>query len=524
MQNRHGLGRRDILKQALLGAGAAAVSGSFGSSAAQAADPQPEKWDDAADVIVVGYGFAGTAVAITAHDAGASVMVLEKAPEPDKGGNSRVSANIVFWPNDVEKAKTYFRALIGPYTDNIPNAMIDAWATEMYANRAWLEKLGMKATVFPLVEFPELPGSDCVQCLINGQGPIGDARLFDGVIEPAMKARQIHTFYETPAVSLVRADDGIAGVIAAQKGRRIAIKANRGVALTCGGFENNPAMVRTYINGLPHIFPAGTPYNTGDGIRMAVEAGAQLWHMNNIAGPEFFFKAPDLPVSRWTNIPGKNYLWIARDGTRFAAEGVICLEADRHGKVNFHGEWIQQPAPTPIHMIFDETFRKSGPIGKGWNFSWDHLHGNHYDWSDDNSREIAKGWIKKAASVRELAAMINSSGDALDATVSRFNRFAQNHKDEDFGRAAGSLGAVQTAPFYAIELTPSFVNTQGGPRRNENAQVIGRDGTSIPRLYSAGELGSIYANLYQGGGNVGECFAFGRIAGRNVAREIPRQG
>ena len=126
--------------------------------------------------------------------------------------------------------------------------------------------------------------------------------------------------------------------------------------------------------------------------------------------------------------------------------------------------------------------------------------------------------------MRELAAMINLPADVLDATVSRFNTFAQNHKDEDFGRDAGSLGSLQTAPFYAIELTPSFVNTQGGPRRNENAQVIDRNGTPIPRLYSAGELGSIYANLYQGGGNVGECFAFGRIAGRNVAQETPRQG
>jgi succinate dehydrogenase/fumarate reductase flavoprotein subunit len=525
MENyRSSIGRRDILKRALLATGAVAVGGTVDSPAAQAAEPQPAKWDDEADVVVVGYGFAGTTVAITAYDAGAKVLMLEKAPEQEKGGNSRISGNIVFWPNDVEKAKAYFRALLGPYTDNISDQMIEVWATEMHGNRAWLEKLGMKAAVFPLVEFPELPGSDCVQCLMNGEGPPGEARLFDGIIEPAMKARQIRTLYETSAVSLVKAGDEVVGAIADQKGKRIAIKANRGVVLTCGGFENNAAMVRTYINALPHIYPSGTPYNTGDGIRMAVEAGAELWHMNNIAGPEFFFKAPDIPVSRWTNIPGRNYIWIAKDGTRFVAEGVICLVSDRHGKVNFHGEWMQQPAPTPIHMIFDETFRKSGPIGKGWNLSWDYFHGNHYNWSDDNSREIENGWIKRAATVRELAAMINVSPDALDATVSRFNTFAQNRKDEDFGREFGSLGALQTPPFYAIELTPSFVNTQGGPRRNERAQVIGRDGAPIPRLYSAGELGSIYAFLYQGGGNVGECFAFGRIAGNNVAQENHHQG
>lgn len=517
------LKRRDVLKQAFVGAGAMSLGGALGTNVAEAAD-RPAKWDDEADVVVVGYGFAGMTTAITAHDAVAKVLMLEKAPEAEKGGNSRVCGNIVFWPSHVEKAKAYFKALTGAYTDNISDEMINVWATEMHANRAWLEKFGMKAAVFPLVEFPEFPGSDCVQCLMNGEGPPGDARIFDRIIEPAMKARKIRVLYETPAVSLVKVDNEIVGVVGERNGKRIAIKAHRGVVLTCGGFENDPTMVRTYIEGLPHIYPSGTPHNTGDGIRMAVNVGAELWHMNNIAGPEFFFKAPDIPVSRWTNIPGRNYIWVAADGTRFVAEGTICLVSDRHGKVKFHGDWFQQPAPAPIHMIFDETFRKSGPIGKGFNFSWDYFHGNHYDWSDDNSREIANGWIKKAGSMRELAGLIGLSPDALEGTVARFNGFAQNHKDADYARAPGTLAAVQTAPFYAIELTPSFVNTQGGPRRDHNAQVIGTDGKPIGRLYSAGELGSIYANLYQGGGNVGECFAFGRVAGRNAAREKPLSG
>jgi predicted oxidoreductase len=72
-----------------------------------------------------------------------------------------------------------------------------------------------------------------------------------------------------------------------------------------------------------------------------------------------------------------------------------------------------------------------------------------------------------------------------------------------------------------MELTPSFVNTQGGPRRNKDAQIIGRDDKPIPRLYSAGELGSIYSFNYNAGGNIGECFAFGRIAGRNAAQDKP---
>ena len=148
-------------------------------------------------------------------------------------------------------------------------------------------------------------------------------------------------------------------------------------------------------------------------------------------------------------------------------------------------------------------------------------HGNLYNWSDDNGREVDKGWIKKANTVRDLAGLIDVPPDALDATVARFNTFARDSKDADYGRNAGLLAALQTPPYYAMELTPSFINTQGGPRRNKDARVIGADGKPVPRLYSAGELGSIYAFLYQGGGNIGECFAFGRIAGRNAAQEKP---
>ncbi len=80
---------------------------------------------------------------------------------------------------------------------------------------------------------------------------------------------------------------------------------------------------------------------------------------------------------------------------------------------------------------------------------------------------------------------------------------------------------IAAAPFYAVELSPSMLNTQGGPRRNEKGQIVRPDGTPIPRLYSAGELGSIYSYLYQGTGNLGECLAFGRVSGRHAAAERP---
>jgi predicted oxidoreductase len=83
------------------------------------------------------------------------------------------------------------------------------------------------------------------------------------------------------------------------------------------------------------------------------------------------------------------------------------------------------------------------------------------------------------------------------------------------------LVPFRAPPFYAIELSPSMLNTQGGPRRNEKGQIVRPDNTPIPRLYSSGELGSIYSYLYQGTGYIGECLAFGRICARNAVAELP---
>jgi len=479
-----------------------------------------QKWDDEADVIVIGYGFAGATTAITAHDAGAKVLLLEKAPEKHKGGNSRVSANLVFWPDDIQKAKAYFKAMAGPYMDNVSDAMLQVWAEEMHANRAWLESLGMKTAEIPYIEFPEFSGSDCVHVLMNGEGPMGGERLWR-LIEQAVSKRPMQVLYETPAISLVKREGEIVGVLAEKQGKRMAIKANRAVVLTCGGFENNPAMVRTYVDGLSAIYPNGTPYNTGDGIRMGIEVGADLWHMNNISGPLMSFKAPEIPVAQWLNLPrGKSYIFVAGDGTRFTMEGDPCFTGDLHGKVKRHGAWAQQVLPVPIYMIFDEAYRKSGHIGRA-TADWDVVHGNRYDWSDDNLREVEKGWIKKAGTMPALADRIGLPAGTLEATVARFNASVSDGNDTEWGRAPATMAPVMTPPFYAMELTPAFVNTQGGPRRNKEAQIVDVDDAPIGRLYSAGELGSIYAFLYQGGGNIGECFAFGRIAGRNAAKEAP---
>jgi succinate dehydrogenase/fumarate reductase flavoprotein subunit len=86
----------------------------------------PREWDEEADVVVVGFGGAGAATAITAHNLGANVLMLEKAPEGEEGGNTRVAGQGYLYIDDVEKAITYLTALCGPHA--VPPAMVSAWA------------------------------------------------------------------------------------------------------------------------------------------------------------------------------------------------------------------------------------------------------------------------------------------------------------------------------------------------------------------------------------------------------------
>jgi len=490
----------------------------------------PTTWDKRADVVVIGFGAAGATAAMTARAAGANVIVLEKGPFEHRGGNSRVSGQIVFWPNDVDKAEAYFRAMAGPYMDHISDEMVHAWAVEMHSNRAWLEDLGMQVEHVHSVEYPELAGSECVKVILHRKGPYGEARLWDEVIEPAFAGFNIPVLYDTEAVRLLKQGEAVCGVEVVQKGKRTSVLAARAVILASGGFQSSQAMVRNYLSDMPYCYPLGTPHNSGDGIRMATQVGAELWHMNNIAGPYLAFKAPGIPVcARLGPLHAHSYVYVGGDGRRFVSESANFLMKEgrqlspiKHGKILRNGRYVQYPCPVPMFIVFDDLARRAGglcSLASGFRYGWDVIHGDPYQWSADNMREVEKGWIMRANSFSALAERIGLDPTTLESTVADYNAACVTGVDTEWHRPADTLKPLNTPPFYAMQLVPSMLNTQGGPVRNAKAMVMGVDGRPIPRLYSAGELGSIYSHRYQAGGNLGECFAFGRIAGANAARE-----
>lgn len=480
----------------------------------------PPQWDVEADVVVVGFGAAGMAASVTAHELGAKVVMLEKAPEGKEGGNTRVAGQGYLNTSSADKAAAYLTALCGDFA--VPEAMVKVWAEEMCLNNQWLAGLGADPQEHqhqPVgIEFPELPGSDCVHKFHDG--PTYGYSLTWKMFERLVKERPIAIHYETPGRELIQ--DGLTkevlGVRAGQGAKSIFVKARKGVVLTCGGFENNQDMIRTYLPGVPYCYTSGSPFNEGDGIKMAMTVGADLWHMNNYAGPSMALKVPEIPTSlsmqalHYSKVVPGGMIVAGPDGRRFTDEKY----KTRHGKVPRHGRWMPLQTPCPMYMIIDHKIFSAGPLYDGTpSHGWTQII-EKYQWSADNSAEVAKGWVKKAASIEALAGMIGVDAANLAASVARWNRDCAAGSDTEFGRSL-MLAPFGAGPYYAVELSPSMLNTQGGPRRNERAQIVRPDGSPIPRLYSAGELGSIYSYLYQGTGNIGECLAFGRIAGRNAA-------
>ena len=484
----------------------------------------PHHWDAEADVVVVGFGAAGMAASVTAHDLGAEVILLEKAPEGQEGGNTRVAGQGYLNTTSTEQAIAYLTALCGPYT--VPAPMIRVWAEEMGQNNDWLRGLGGDPQEHqhpPVgIEFPDLPGAGCVHKFHDG--PTYGYSLTWKLFEHLVKQRPIRIFYEAPAQQLIQDDvsKDILGVRARRGGTTVAVKARRGVVLTCGGFENNQQMIRDYLPGVPYCYTSGSPYNEGDGITMAMSVGADLWHMNNYAGPSMALKVPEVRTSfsmqalHYSKAQPGGMIVVGPDGRRFTDEKF----KTRHGKIPVNGRWMPLATPCPMFMIFDHTLFSAGPLyDKHPSHGWTQIV-ERYPWSEDNSAELAKGWIRCADTLAALAAHVGLDPVALTGTVSRWNLDCEAGCDTAFGRTL-MLAPIVAPPFYAVELSPSMLNTQGGPRRNEKAQIVRPNGTPIPRLYSAGELGSIYSYLYQGTGNIGECLAFGRVAGRNAAAETP---
>ena len=481
----------------------------------------PEKWDLEFDVVVVGWGSAGTAAAVTAHDQGAKVAILEKMPQG--GGNSAVCGGNIIIP----KGKEFLEYLDTLSFKTTEREILEVFVAEALKNGDWIRSMGADVQVFNPLEvayptmiagagFPHVRGAEnVVKYNIKGTPEEGkpSQRLWK-FLSGLVSKRGIQAFTGTPVQELVTTSQGeVAGVLARKDGKTVSIKARRAVILTCGGYENDPRMKWDYLPVKPVNF-LGTPGNTGDGIRMVQKIGGDLWHMTRLACL-VGFKTPEFEAAFWVAFLSEGFLFVDKYGRRFVNEAGIEIHEYYRELAHFDTEKMEYPR-VPMWAVFDEQTRRRGPLSRGTaGYNRD-----LYNWSLDNSAEVAKGWIRQGKTAAELASAMSMEPKLVEETLSRYNRLCKAGKDEDFGRPREDLRALE-APFYAIQLWPALINTQGGPRRDKESRVLDIDGKPVPRLYAAGELGSIWGFLYQGACNIGEALVFGQIAGRNAAAEKP---
>ena len=546
------LSRKEFLKGAAMSAaGVGLMASGLMNKQAAAEEAKPEykdssswvktsqnvTWDEEHDIVIAGYGMAGTAAYIEAVeiDPNVDVVIYDKSDEANAGGQAIASGQCVIFvePDDLETWRTYMRAMNEPHV--IPeedfNWLTNEFATDLEWIQAALEPVGYEVGYSGggalrwgtlLVEFPDLPGADFVGATghfrdKNGGLAFENGGCWNGFAKAA-EYRGAKPQYEHQVVCLVqdavtRKVDGVG--VKKPDGSVIYVKARKGVLLATGGYEGDMEMYRNF-NGGDRIYNAGSPYVTGDGVKMEMAIGAQLWHMDGQTMSCGYFhgiKVPDFETTFIRQFYMKQGSWmeVAADSTRYYNEAKSYQR--QHMKYYEHGKYVDVPIARsqPVHIIFDEECRKAQPMVNAW-IGWPVTCRNPYHWSDDNSVEIEKGWIVKADTIEELAEKLGRDPAALRAEVDHFNAMVDAGEDADFGRDITTMAKIENGPFYAIEEVPAMPACSGGARRNIKGQVLNWDNEPIEGLYSAGELGSLVCNLYQNGTYLHEAICSGRAA------------
>ncbi|MEG9283795.1 MULTISPECIES: FAD-binding protein [Aerococcus] len=469
------------------------------------------------DVVVLGFGGAGATAARFASDAGAKVLLVDSAPNGHEGDNTRYCAQLIGSADNKEAMHKYYDELMAgmdlddevksTYIEGLVNMedyVRDYLDVEPYSIKDHFDKFPLESAVY---EYPEFEGVETYNFLTVHEG-IFDAALWKVLRQKVIdRSDSIDVWYESPAQSLLQdpSTRAIVGVQIDRQGQTVNIAAKNGVVLSVGGFENNPQMIKDYLNE-SRLAPLGGLYNQGHGVTMALEVGADLWHMANYESLGMYHgTAFDVPAGERATLHAfgtqplthGSILVIGDDGTRYFKED----EANRHGHIYNHGIWRVPQGQAKPYIIFD------------------HKKYEELTQADGLFVDYAKAAVK-ANNLAELAQELDLDSEVLEATVKDFNHFAEAGKDYAFGRSADSMTAFDAeGPYYAIPIVQTMLNTQGGPRRNAKAEILDSHGQVIPNLYGAGELGGITPGMYQGGMNIAECLIFGKIAGENAAQE-----
>jgi 3-oxosteroid 1-dehydrogenase len=524
------------------------------------------------DVIVVGSGAAGLSAALSASVDGAKVLVLEKAGV--LGGTTAMSSAGTWVPanhhmlaagiaDSPAETIVYLRATAPPGWAAKEDALWQALADEAALMLRFLEN--RSPLRFELVNHPdfyvEAPGGkifgrmvspklisryrlgrlwnkvrpsvkpqfftykemiggiltdpwraglrlgpQLVWRVLTGRVGLGNA-LIVGLLRGCLD-HGCRILRDAPVRRLLVEQDAVAGVEAVVAGREVAIRAGKGVILATGGFDWAPDYMPKYF---PGIDLSGAPRsNTGDGQRMAAEAGAELDHMDQalIACATFTRYEGHRHAQPLFETYTGHCILVNRYGERFISEGAAGMGAamDERGADG-------KPKHVPVWRIFDSQYRHR--LSKMF-----------------TSRD--PGFVRSAPTLEALAVKIGLDPATLRATVERFNGWSKEGVDRDFHRGETAweryytgdprngvaLCRVEKPPFFASPFLYVSLGTKGGARTNARCEVLRADGSVIAGLYCAG-IGMAHpigTKAVGAGTTIGPCLTFGYIAGKAVAR------
>lgn len=485
------------------------------------------------DVIVVGGGNAALCAALSASEAGASVIVLERAPEEERGGNTAYTDGLmrVVYEGaddirelshdltDEEMAVSDF----GAYTESdfyddmarITQLRTDPDLCELLVTRSketllWMRDQGVRF----------MPNFGRQAYRVNGRFKFwggatiavtaGGPGLVDALYLAAHK-RDIKVVYEARVQQLIHGDDGVKGVVVKIDGKTQNLEA-ASVILACGGFEANAEWRSKYLGpGWDLAKVRGSRYNTGDGLSMAMDAGAQPFgHWSGCHAVSWERYASDFgdlnltpqyqrhsyPVGIMVNVEGK----------RFVDEG-----ADfRNYTYAKYGQSVLKQTGQVAWQIYDSKVR--------------HLLRDEYD-TRTVTKVIANTLEELADKIEEIdKKQFLDTLTEFNASVNEDAPFDPNIKD---GRSAHSgdvvrsnwANKIDTGPFEAYAVTCGVTFTFGGVRITTDGNVVDTDNRVIPGLYAAGEMvGGIFYFNYPGASGLTSGAVFGRLAGASAAK------
>lgn len=528
-------------------------------------------WDHEADVVVLGSGGAGLTAALTAAVAGASVEVYEKASTV--GGTTAVSGGIVWIPAHNRSpdgeltpadALRYLRAQsLGSMDDELVETFVRTGPAMLDFIEAHSGLQFEIATGFPDYR-PELPGGQPAGGRSLSAAPFDLAQLgewatritsfpadwsnvgFDAEtrarLHAAIDERTSHLCVAgtaliagllkglldagvTPhtnarAEGLIAEDGEVTGVRVALPDGTISVRARHGVILGTGGFEWDPALTQAFLRGPMHG-AVSPPNNTGDGLRMAMEQGADLANM----GEAWWVPIVQIPGDTIEGKPRSRSVRLERTRPR----SIIVNSAGRR----FVNEACDYNSMAGAFHYLDP---RGGYVNdRGW-MVFDSIHLQRYGFLGIEPGQPVPDWFCESADLAELAAKTGIDADGLAHTVESWNRHVAAGADPDFGRgssaydgywgddsattpAGKTLGPIDTAPFYAVPVSIGAMGTKGGPRTDHDARVLHVGGEPIPGLFAAGNaMGGVTGRAYGGaGGTLGPAMVFGYRAGHAAA-------